>query len=65
MGRPKERPRTTHVRVEADVNELAKINLPLYSQAEIFKAGYVGLMSYNKAGEFIYGKNVWKKSKKR
>lgn len=55
--------KTTHIRVEKDIWDMAQVRLPLYTSREIYKAGVISLMAYNKAGEFILG-NVWKTKKK-
>ena len=56
--------KSTHVRVERDLLNVAKMELPLYTPSEIFKAGYISLKAYNKAGKFIYGKKLWDNKKK-
>lgn len=56
---------TTHIRVEKGIFERTKIELPEYKPSEIFKVGFQFLKGMNKGGEFIYGKDAWKRFKKK
>jgi len=56
--------KTTHIRVEKDIFNLARSKLNYYSDKEIYKAGVITLIKYNKMGKFVYG-NVWNKNKKK
>ena len=53
--------RTTHVRVSRELLEKKRNLFPEYKPDDIFKIGLTTCMGMKTTGEFLYGKDNWKK----
>ena len=57
--------KTTHARIDKKLLLRKKNLFPDYTPNDVFKVGLTTLVGIKKTGEFIYGKNTWKKINKK
>lgn len=65
MGRPKRKNRITHTRAYKDDVADFRRELPGIDSADVIRMAWTQYNAVQKAGRFIYGKNLWKIPKKK